>query len=73
MHVVGYSAPINKKMRFNELKRNIHIHPKIPDAIPYVTSYYKKTWGFCMNYAQKRNLEKGNELLDVVIKNYWEQ
>ena len=68
LHVVGYSMPINKKMRFDELKKNIHTHPKIPDAIPYVTSYYKKTWGFCMKDAQKKNLKKGNELLDVVIQ-----
>ena len=33
---------------------------KNKNAIPYITSYYKKNWGFCMSYNDKLKL-KGNK------------
>ena len=48
LHVVGYSAPVNKWVNYNELKKNIFFSNKMPNAIPHVTSYYKKNWGFCL-------------------------
>ena len=33
-------------MYFNELKKNLHFRKDLTNAIPYVTSYYKKNWGF---------------------------
>ncbi|MGZ0087101.1 DUF2172 domain-containing protein [Caldibacillus thermoamylovorans] len=46
LHVVNYSIPVNKKMSLEELKPFIHTIPRLPEAIPYVTSYYKERWGF---------------------------
>ena len=34
--------------------------PNMPNAIPYVCSYYNRTWGFCISYNQLKKLKKGN-------------
>ncbi|WNF33648.1 DUF4910 domain-containing protein [Aeribacillus composti] len=59
LHVLNYSVPVNKKMSLEELKPFIHTIPHLPDAIPYVTSYYKERWGFCMSYNQFKSLKEG--------------
>ena len=60
LHVVNYSTPINKKISFEELKKHLHTMPNMPNAIPYVCSYYNRTWGFCISYNQLKKLKKGN-------------
>ena len=50
LHVVGYSEPINQELTKEELFRHLHFIEDYPNAIPYVTSYYKKTWGFCVQF-----------------------
>ena len=52
LHVVSYSTPVNKKMKFKELKGHLHYLENLPEAIPYRTSYYKEDWGFCLPYSQ---------------------
>ena len=59
LHVVGYSIPINKKVKRNELLPHIYSQKDQPNAIPYVTSYYKKRWGFCLSDNEKKKLPKG--------------
>jgi aminopeptidase-like protein len=59
LHVLNYSEPIKKKISLNELKSHIHTIPDQPDAIPYVKSYYKKNWGFCMQYNKFKDLIDG--------------
>ena len=44
---MSYSAPIRKKITYQKLKNKIFFIPNQPSAIPYVTSYYEKNWGFC--------------------------
>ena len=60
LHLVQYSHSINKTLTLNELKKNIHFLKKQPKAIPYVTSYYNKKWGFCLEYNKFKKLKKGN-------------
>jgi aminopeptidase-like protein len=57
LHVVGYSTPINKIIQKNELLKHIYTQPNQPEWIPYVTSYYKKNWGFCVSEKFKKKFK----------------
>lgn len=59
LHVVGYSTPVDKWVEYDDLIKIIHTQPDQPDVIPYVTSYYKEQYGFCMSEDQKKKLKKG--------------
>ena len=48
LHVVNYAIPIKKKIKKSELLKRLHFIKGYPNAIPYITSYYKKYWGFCV-------------------------
>jgi len=52
LHVVNYSVPVHGKMSLAELRPHLHTLPDQPDWIPYRTSYYKETWGFCLSHNQ---------------------
>ena len=55
LHLVNFSTPIQMRVKKKKLLKKIFTLKKQPKAIPYVTSYYKKNWGFCVseNYKKK--------------------
>ena len=59
LHVINYSIPINKWISKDELLKHIYTRKDFPDAIPYVTSYYKRNWGFCLSENEKKKLPNG--------------
>lgn len=75
LHLVGYSRPIKKLISKKELIKHIYTSKKIKEAIPYVTSYYKRTWGFCMSYNdflkfdnEYENSDKFKVVIDSELK-----
>lgn len=58
LHVVNYSIPVNKSISFEELKPHLYFKEELSEAIPYVTSYYKENWGFCISFNQYKKLSK---------------
>ena len=59
LHLVGYSESINRIVEKSELIEHLYFSSDFPDAIPYVTSYYERNWGFCLTKAQFDNLGDG--------------
>jgi aminopeptidase-like protein len=52
LHVVNYSIPVQATLSLEELKAHLFTIPDRPDWIPYRTSYYKDSWGFCLTHKQ---------------------
>jgi aminopeptidase-like protein len=59
LHLVSYSVPFRGRLSLAELKEHLHTRPDLPQAIPYVTSYYNPAWGFCMPHALLETLPEG--------------
>lgn len=70
LHVVGYSVPVRTELSLEDLESHLHSLPEQPEAIPYVTSYYKPYWGFCLSHNLRTQLKKGKYrvVIDSTLK-----
>ncbi|MGK4199265.1 DUF4910 domain-containing protein [Fusobacterium sp. HC1336] len=71
LHILGYSIPIKEKVSKEELLKHIYTLPDLPNAIPYLTSYYKERWGFCLEHDRLSELkdEEYEICIDSELKN----
>ena len=71
LHLIGYSSPVDRYFYKKELFKNLFSLKNLPNAIPYITSYYKKRWGFCVTHEEKLKFlkkYKNNNKFKVLIK-----
>jgi aminopeptidase-like protein len=71
LHIVGYSSSTQKSITKKDLLKKLYSLPNQPDAIPYITSYYKRDWGFCISDKQKQKIKNeydNNDQFRIIIK-----
>jgi aminopeptidase-like protein len=66
IHLVNYSVPFEGQVSYDELAPHLHSLPDLPTAIPYRTTYYNRTWGFCLSHEQFLRMDK-KEKYHVVV------
>jgi aminopeptidase-like protein len=59
LHIMGYSISVDKIVSRSELEPYLYSLPEQPTAIPYITSYYKENFGFCLSQDQRDSLGDG--------------
>jgi aminopeptidase-like protein len=65
LHLVGYSRPVDRVVSRAELREHLHSRPDAPDWIPYRTSYYRETWGFCLPHRVVETLPEGEYEVEI--------
>ncbi|EAH7188013.1 DUF4910 domain-containing protein [Campylobacter lari] len=70
LHVLNYSTGIDTELNLASLRKHLYSIEDMPDAIPYVTSYYKKRWGFCIKHEDRVKLKEGKYKVFIDAKHH---
>lgn len=70
LHVLNYSIGIDTELDLASLQEHLYSIEEIPDAIPYVTSYYKRRWGFCIKHEDRIKLKEGKYKVFIDAKHH---
>lgn len=70
LHVLNYSTGIDTELDLASLQEHLYSIEDMPDAIPYVTSYYKKRWGFCIKHEDRVKLKEGKYKVFIDAKHH---
>lgn len=68
LYLVGYSVPVDKWVDKEELLKYLYVQENQPDVVPYVTSYYKERYGFCMTKNMRDSLQEGKYHIYIASK-----
>lgn len=70
LHIMGYSESIDSILDWSDLESHLFFIKEMPDAIPYKTSYYTRTWGFCLSYNQYVKLDRSIKYRVVINSSF---
>jgi aminopeptidase-like protein len=65
LHVLNFSAPFSGTVTRAELDGHLFSRPDRPDAIPYRTSYWRESWGFCLPHRVADSLPDGDYRVEI--------
>ncbi len=60
LQVVNYSTPVRRTLSLEDLLPHLHSLPERPSWVPYRTSYYSESWGFCLADEVLQSLPPGD-------------
>tara|TARA_B110000858_G_scaffold89318_1_gene103260 strand:- start:2407 stop:3729 length:1323 start_codon:yes stop_codon:yes gene_type:complete len=66
LNLVGYSIPFEGSLTLDDLNTHLYSNDEMPEAIPYVTSFYNESWGFCISRTDREKLKDGT--YHIVVK-----
>ena len=65
LELLNYSDQFIGVVTRKDLERHLHSLPSQPDLIPYKTSYYARSWGFCLPHRVRESLPDGNFKVEI--------
>jgi len=65
LHLVNYSEHLETQGKLTELRDFVYFNRDLPDAIPYVTSYYKNIPGVCIKYTDYEEIKNKKAQIEI--------